>query len=73
MRLDESRAHALLTVDGGATVDVAKLHTGLLREFLDGLRERQVIHALNEVDDISTFAATEAVPHAAARCDVETR
>ena len=73
MGLNESRAHALLAVDGGATVDIAKLHTGLLRQLLDGLRERQVIHALDKVDDVSTFAATEAVPHAAARSDVETR
>ena len=73
MGLDESRAYALLAVDGGATFDIAKLHTSLLRQLLDGLRERQVIHALDEVDDISTFAAAEAVPHAAARRDVETR
>ena len=45
MGLNKSRPYALLAVDGGATVDIAKLHTGLLRQLLevDGREERVLL------------------------------
>jgi len=71
--IDKSGANSLLAVDRGASLDVPKLNACLVRELLDRLCEGQVIDPLHEVDDIATFTAAEAVPHASTGGYVKTR
>ena len=72
MGLDQSGALALLLVDSCATFDVPQFHPGLDRKFFHHLGKAQVVYFLDEGQHIAALPAAEAVPHAAARGDMET-
>ena len=71
MRLEQPGAFALRTPRAGAGVFVAQLDAEPAGQLLDRLLEREVLDALEEVDDVAAHLAAEAVVETLGRGDVE--
>ena len=73
VRLNQASPLPLLRARSRAALLVVQFVVRPRRQPLDRLGERELVDLLHEADDVATFAATEAVPEAARRRDVERR
>ena len=71
VRLDQSRALTLLGTTGRASLGVPQGHSEPARQLLHGLGERDHVGLHDEVDDVSTGLAAEAVVQPLGRGHVE--